>query len=394
MPTIDMQKELERIKVGHCILVKLINYDELCAIFSPLSHLINDLNKIIDDVCQKTFDTIIYKQIEHNKIFVILPKMEQKLLRQLVFEIYYFSQLYLNEDIPEAYMQCRFSSIEFSQNNKDAKEIYSILINMLSTNAYAYYCEYDKHIDSLKAIKEFNKKLNVLRKALIQKEIKFAYQPIIDRKTGRIPYYECLLRVPEEDGQLVSVGPIIAAAENKGLINVIDHIVLEMSIMELVSEATLSLSVNISNYGILDTHLLETAENLLTKYKVADRLIIEITETALNEDYQRTKLFMDKLHLLGCKFALDDFGTGFTSFKQLQNLPIDIIKIDGSYIRNITSNLKSQYFVELLVKISEDMGVKTVAEFVENGEIAKFLIDIKVDGMQGNFFLPASNSRD
>jgi EAL domain-containing protein (putative c-di-GMP-specific phosphodiesterase class I) len=99
------------------------------------------------------------------------------------------------------------------------------------------------------------------------------------------------------------------------------------------------------------------------------------------------------LHQYGCKFALDDFGSGFTSFKQLLNLPIDIIKIDGSYIRDILDNNHSKFFVEALIKLAEDLGVKTVAEFVENGAIAKFLIDIKIDGMQGDFFLPASESR-
>ena len=99
---------------------------------------------------------------------------------------------------------------------------------------------------------------------------------------------------------------------------------------------------------------------------------------------------MHRLRKFGCKFALDDFGAGFTSFKQLQNLPIDIIKIDGSYVRNITRDVPSQDFVAKLIKISEDLGAKTVAEFVENGEIAKCLIDLKVDAMQGDFFSPAS----
>ena len=74
-------------------------------------------------------------------------------------------------------------------------------------------------------------------------------------------------------------------------------------------------------------------------------------------------------------------------------MPIDIIKIDGSYIRDILHNDHNRFFVEALISLASDLGIKTVAEFVENGEIAKFLIDIKIDGMQGNFFLPASENR-
>ena len=96
-----------------------------------------------------------------------------------------------------------------------------------------------------------------------------------------------------------------------------------------------------------------------------------------------TKNFIDTLHSYGCKIALDDFGSGFTSFKQLLNLPIDIIKIDGSYIRDILSNNHSRFFVEALINLAEDLGIKTVAEFVENDQIRQKLVEMGVDYVQG-----------
>jgi len=199
--------------------------------------------------------------------------------------------------------------------------------------------------------------------------------------------------VPDENNHLISVGPMIEDAEKKGLINIVDFTVIEMAIKELEKDKKIKLSVNISNIGVLNNRLLKRIESLLRKYNVAKRLIIEITETSLNHDFDTTKKFIDTLHAYGCRFALDDFGSGFTSFKQLLNLPIDIIKIDGSYIRDILSNNHSRFFVEALISLAGDLGIKTVAEFVENGEIARVLIDIKIGGMQGNFFLPASESR-
>lgn len=219
------------------------------------------------------------------------------------------------------------------------------------------------------------------------------YQSIVDRKSGNIEYYECLLRVLDEENNFVSVGSMIEDAETKGLINIVDFTVIELAIKELASDKKIKLSVNISNIGVLNKRLLRRIENLLRKYDVAKRLIIEITETSLNQDFATTKKFIDVLHGYGCRFALDDFGSGFTSFKQLLNLPIDIIKIDSSYIRDILSNNHSRFFVEALINLADDLGIKTVAEFVENGEIARFLIDIKIGAMQGNFFLPASDSR-
>ena len=389
----NMQLEVDKVKTGYCLLVKIINYDELYAMLGSVQTIVDDLNKIVRKICAN-YCSPVFSQIDHNKILVVLSYIDKKSLSKLVLEIYKASQLYLNEDLPSAYINCQAATIDFPKSSKDAIEMYTLLIGILSNikSGYYYYA-YDKKLYDLDSIKNANNKLNLLRKSCALKTRVFAYQPIIDRKTGAIPYYECLLRIPDDKGNLISVGPIIHEAENKGLINIIDFEVLQMAVEELVKSPDISLSVNISNYGVLDSNLLEMAESLLKKYKVANRLIVEITETLLNENYEITKLFINKLHKFGCRFALDDFGSGFTSFKQLQNLPIDIIKIDGSYVRNIVSNHHSKYFVETLVKISEELGIKTVAEFVENGEIAKFLIDIKVDGMQGNFFSPASCQR-
>ncbi|MGI4775547.1 MAG: EAL domain-containing protein [Janthinobacterium lividum] len=390
---INIQAQLDKIATGYCILIKLINFDELCAILGSAQLIIDDLNKIIRKTCS-LYSNEIFNQIDHNKIVVVIPKIGLELLRHLVHKLYTESQLYINDDVPSAYMNCQIATISFPDNTNRAAEIYNMLIGIVAISKNQnYYYEYDQIIHSPLIIKSSNERLNQLRRALVNKTHAFVYQPIIDRKTGNIAYYECLLRIPSNDGILISVGPLISDAENKGLINIVDQTVFKMAVEELNNANDISLSVNISNFGVMDDNMLEIAESLLKKYQVSDRLIVEITETTLNNDYERTKLFINRLHSFGCRIALDDFGAGFTSYKQLQHLPIDIVKIDGSYIRNITSSHHSKYFVESLIKISEELGVKTVAEFVENDEIAKFLIDIKIDGMQGNFFSPASSHR-
>lgn len=391
---INVQNEIDKIKSGHCLLVKLVNYDELCAILGSAQIIIDELNKIVHKICS-TNSHSIFSQTDHDKILLVLPKMHKDELSDLGFEIHSTTQLYVNKDLPSAYMNCRIASVSFPKDSTKALDMRTLLMRMVTNyDSTSYYSEYDTQHHNLDIVKDSNKKLNLLRKAILNKTRKFAYQPIVDRKSGNIPYYECLLRIPDDNNNLISVGPIIQYAESKGLINIVDHMVFEMAVEELANDPSISLSVNISNIGILDSHLLKTAENLLKKHQVSERLIVEITETALNEDYDTTKMFIDRLHAFGCKFALDDFGSGFTSFKQLQNLPIDIIKIDGSYVRSITTNHHNKYFIEALVRISEELGVKTVAEFVENGEIAKFLIDLKVDGMQGNFFSAAKINRN
>ncbi|MCC8371791.1 MAG: EAL domain-containing protein [Rickettsia endosymbiont of Pseudomimeciton antennatum] len=389
----NLQFELDKIERGYCISFKLLNYDELNAMIGDI-HIIDKLNKIIFEVCTELITnpvTSVYKHIEYDRILLVLPILDLNLVKEIALKVHLLSQLYVDDLLPTVYMNCSIASIEFPKFSNKAEEIYNLLNWLISYQGdQNYYREYDSKYYNIECIKESNKQLNLLRKALANKTMVFAYQPVVDCKTMKTHYYECLLRVPDTNNHLCSVGAIIPEAEKKGLIFIVDQVVLEMAIKELNANPDLTLAVNISNIGTLDAPLLLIAEKLLQTYDVSGRLIIEITETTLNQHYKQITYFMHRLRKYGCKFALDDFGSGFTSFKQLQNLLIDIVKIDGSYVRNVTSNLQSQDFIKRLIKISENLGIQTVAEFVENGKIAKFLINLKIDAMQGDFFSPAS----
>ncbi|XVN42383.1 MAG: EAL domain-containing protein [Candidatus Rickettsia vulgarisii] len=419
----NLQLGINAISNGYCFAFKLVNYDELNAIAISGVKGIEILDKIIQEVVDELITTnfknmsdrtidsylqalthkkkvkrdhnnLIYKQIWGDKIFVVLPIKDKNFVHKFALKVYLISQLYIDNNSPEFYLNCSIASVEFPKFAKNAEDIHNLLSWLLACNTdQLYYREYDQKQYNIKNIKESNKQLNDLRRAIRQKTMVFAYQPVIDRKTMKAHYYECLLRIPNSKNELISVGNIIPEAEKKGLIFIIDKIVLEMAIKELTANHNLSLSVNISNIGILDNALLELAEKLLQKHDVYGRLIIEITETTFNQNYEQISAFMMKLRKFGCKFALDDFGTGFTSFKQLQNLPIDIIKIAGNYVRNVNNDEECKDFIARLIKISENLRVEIVAEFVENGEIARCLIDLKVDGMQGDFFSPALVNR-
>jgi EAL domain-containing protein (putative c-di-GMP-specific phosphodiesterase class I) len=166
-----------------------------------------------------------------------------------------------------------------------------------------------------------------------------------------------------------------------------------MAISELISSEEAKISINISNLGVFNNRIIEKLKNALKDYKIAERLIIEITETSLNENFAKIAEFANVLQDLGCKVAVDDFGGGVTSFKQLREIKFDIIKIDGSFVRDITTSTYSRLVVELIVKLAKTIGAKTVAEWVETGEGAKLLLEMGVDFMQGHFFSPAQDFR-
>lgn len=389
-----LQKELDTHKTGILLSVNLINKDELIILIDDTSSIIDKFYIMVNKACQQVRSYSLIKTEDSTLIYIVLPD-DSRLAEKLAYAIYSQVQLYVDSDFSESYLKCSMGSIKFyPEQHLSAEKLTSTLAYGLSASKEQgyYYCHEDNNFD-IELLRKSNTNLNLLRTALFKKKATFMYQPIIGRESGNIEYYECLLRVPSEDNILISVGSMVKDAEKKGLINIIDFTVIEMAIEELISDEKITLSVNISNIGVLNTRLLKRIEYLLKKYDVAKRLIIEITETSLNQDFTTTKKFINTLRTYGCRFALDDFGSGFTSFKQILNLPIDIIKIDGSYIRDILINNHSRSFVEALIKLASDLGIKTVAEYVENGEIAKFLVDIKIGGMQGNFFLPASKER-
>ncbi len=235
---------------------------------------------------------------------------------------------------------------------------------------------------------------NFLGQAVQQGRIRLAYQPIIDSKSGKIAHYEALLRLIGEDGTITSAGALIPIAERMGFISMIDCIVLEKVVAELKQDANVSIAVNVSNLTILDSSWLTLLTNLVGKSpKVAQRLTVEITETAVHGDLKHSARFCAEVQALGCSISLDDFGSGYTSFRQLKALSIDYVKIDGAFIRDLSDNADSRLFVKILLDFTRGFGLKSVAEFVENGEIAKMLMDLGVDYLQGHYFGKPSNSR-
>lgn len=235
---------------------------------------------------------------------------------------------------------------------------------------------------------------NYLGQAVRENRIRLAYQPVIDARNGRIAHYEALLRLRSEEGQISSAGTLIPIAERMGFITIIDQIVLERVLEELRLDPEVCLAVNVSNLTTLDQSWMNKLTSAVdTRPDIATRLTIEITETAVHGDLKHSARFCAEVQALGCSVALDDFGSGYTSFRQLKALSIDYVKIDGAFVRDLTDNADSRLFVRTMLDFIRGFGLKSVAEFVENGEIAKMLMELGVDYLQGFYFGKPSNAR-
>jgi len=226
--------------------------------------------------------------------------------------------------------------------------------------------------------------------ALEKKYFIFYYQPIMEIRTRTVSHYEVLIRMKNEDGSISFPGSFIEVAEQTGLIHAIDHYVLKQGIekqAELDKSGTnISLALNLSGHAVDDPILLPLVKRFLDESKAEpSHLIFELTETAAVADVVQAREFMTQLMQIGCRFSIDDFGTGFSSFRYMRELPVDIVKIDGSFITNLANNPDDQLFVKALIDVAKGMGKKTVAEFVENAETLALLHAFGVDYAQGYY---------
>jgi EAL domain-containing protein (putative c-di-GMP-specific phosphodiesterase class I) len=223
-----------------------------------------------------------------------------------------------------------------------------------------------------------------VEKALRQDRLLFAFQPVVCAGTGRIDYYECLLRMRDEERGLVACGEFIEAVEQVGLIGLIDRYVVRKVTEELAAHAEVRLGLNVSGLTACDREWLRFVIGLLRRRPdLARRLVVEITETAALDNLAESVRFVDALRDVGCRVALDDFGAGHTSLRHLQILAVDTVKIDGSFVRSLPFSLENRVFLRHLVGLARGFGLHTVGECVETAEEAELLRAEGIGYLQG-----------
>ena len=220
---------------------------------------------------------------------------------------------------------------------------------------------------------------------------KLAYQPVYDACSGELILHEALLRMADSTGAMITAGHLVPIAERLGLIRLIDRAVLQMALSTLQVHPEARLSINISATTANDPRWnVQLIEMIAAAKDLAPRLVIELTETTELGDLETSHAFLSALQRHGCGVALDDFGAGYTSYRNLMQLPLSMIKLDGSFCVDIAHKTDNQIFVKSMVGLARSFGLKLVAEWVENEPDAQMLRNLGVDYLQGNHFGEAS----
>jgi diguanylate cyclase (GGDEF)-like protein len=241
---------------------------------------------------------------------------------------------------------------------------------------------YQPSIESEARRKENVRLTDLIVSALNDRRVKLAFQPVVGAKTRQVVFQECLVRVSEPCGREIDAMTILTVAEKLDLVRLIDHRVMELAASELRANPDLVLSLNVSASTVRDPVWLATFAAEM-RNNIGSRLIVEITESAAIQDVEAARRFVARVKGFGCKVAIDDFGAGYTSFRNLRRLGVDMVKIDGSFVANLETAPDDRVFVRALLELARELGLETVAEWVQSEDAAATLVDWGCDYFQG-----------
>ncbi|MFG1397910.1 EAL domain-containing protein [Roseixanthobacter pseudopolyaromaticivorans] len=220
-------------------------------------------------------------------------------------------------------------------------------------------------------------------KALKEKRVTIALQPVADAHSRAVVFYEALARIsPGPNDNPHETGSIIATAEALGLMGVLDRRVLRLVTSAMRADQNLRLSVNVSPSSIADREWMRLFAAEVTP-DIGARLVLELTESVAVHDLNAARTFVELARSTGARVAIDDFGAGSTSFRNLRSLGVDMVKIDGGFIMHMTQSADDRAFVEALIHLARQLGIATVAEWVQDEHTAAMLTAAGCDLIQG-----------
>ncbi|MCI4399907.1 MAG: EAL domain-containing protein, partial [Campylobacteraceae bacterium] len=210
------------------------------------------------------------------------------------------------------------------------------------------------------------------------------YQPILNNKSKKIEKYECLVRLVDEDGAVVSPHMFLDVAKKSRLYHKVTRSVVQKS-FERFADEYCSFSINLSVLDICDEQMLEFIIEQLKKSNIGHRVVFEILESEGIDSYDNVYAFVEKIKSFGSKISIDDFGAGYSNFERILKLKPNFIKIDGSLIKNIHNDTDAQIIAKAIVGFANELGALTVAEFVHSKEVFDIVQALNIDYSQGYY---------
>ncbi len=225
-----------------------------------------------------------------------------------------------------------------------------------------------------------------LLQALEDKRVIPYFQPIVTAADGKVLCHEVLCRV-EVAGEIIAAAEFIEIAEKLGVVSRLDSILMEKVFIKAQAAGYDGyLFINLSPKSLIVKEFVPSVIKLTNQYRIAhDKIVFEITERETVKNMTLLEQFVQDLKLEGFKFAIDDFGSGYSSFQYIRRLPIDFVKIEGVFVRNMLHDHKDMAFVKTLAVLAKEFGIQTIAEYIESEEILAAVRSLGIDLVQGYY---------
>nr|WP_321265417.1 GGDEF domain-containing phosphodiesterase [uncultured Sulfurimonas sp.] len=239
--------------------------------------------------------------------------------------------------------------------------------------------------DRMRFENEYEKNLNVsnvVRHAVKNRKIVPYFQPIMDNKTSKINKYECLARLLDDNDNVISPFLFIPISKRIKVYNFVTKIIIEKS-FEVFEKNDFEFSINLSMEDIVNSDMFNFILNKLKSSSASKRVIFEIVESEAIEDFDKISRFIKEIKRYGAKIAIDDFGDGYSNFSYLMKMNVDFLKIDGSLIKDIDTDMNSYLVVETIIGFANKLGIKTIAEFVHSSTVMDKIKEMGIDFSQG-----------
>ena len=275
----------------------------------------------------------------------------------------------------------------YPEHGRDAKDIFMVADNMMykvkgeGKNSLAVAEKHD-----LAEIFKHESDVNFhVYQALEQQSVLPYFQPILDLATGQVLAHEILMRIPTADGTIMNAGEFIKAAGRIGLLPRLDQLLMQKAYETANAEGyTGKLFINLTPKSLIVPEFLPTILDLTQRYGISPgRIVFEVTERDTVRNMTMLQKFVTRMKGDGFQFAVDDFGSGYSSFKYLKLFPIDYIKIEGEFIRNMLEDVEYMAYTKSIVTLAKELKVKTVAEYVEDARIFEACRNLGIDYAQG-----------
>ena len=378
---IRLLEDLERVDDGILLIINIDGFQQINDFYGHVAgdHVLSSLSETLKLLTGNQPDMTVYKLSGDEFALFTSHSMG-----------YHSLELFLKglgdriEDIPIYYEEAKIKiqvTMGTTVNIQDGMEKADIALKTARIN-HKPFTIYDGSLNIEHQYHQNMQWIHRLTAAIEKDRIVPYYQPIFDNNTGAVVSYECLIRLIEKDGNVLSPFHFLEISKKARLYTRLTSIMVEKSCRHFSGKRD-HFSINLSVDDILDEDTVSFIKEQIQRHGVQEQIIFEILESVGIENYSEVLSFIEEMKAFGCQFAIDDFGSGYSNFEHLLQLKVDYIKIDGSLIKNLHTDPSATSIIEAIVHFAQKRHLTCIAEFVHNAEVHEIVKQLGIERTQG-----------